>query len=262
MDNLATLFTKIEAGLLEYGSQNLPAKQVKNALDAFKHFEGRTLTDEQVFEMLVFIVFYSGFRAETVNQKRDIIRGHFPSISTVESYTEQDINKILADPAMIKNRGKVKGCVANAEALSSIIEEHGSFKGYLDTFQAERSFENLMLLKEELQGLFSFLGGITVYHFLTDLGMPVLKPDRVIMRMFQRLGLIENSGQLLKSVIIGRKIAEATELPIRYIDIVLVAYGQAESTQFGVDKGICLIKPRCEICRVSSMCDYYNKQGR
>ena len=32
MDNLATLFTKIEAGLLEYGSQNLPAKQVKNAL--------------------------------------------------------------------------------------------------------------------------------------------------------------------------------------------------------------------------------------
>lgn len=89
--------------------------------------------------------------------------------------------------------------------------------------------------------------------------MQVLKPDRVIMRMFQRLGLIENSGQLLKSVIVGRKLAEANELPIRYIDIVQVAYGQSQSTQFEIDKGICLNKPRCEICRVSSMCNYYKK---
>ena len=88
-----------------------------------------------------------------------------------------------------------------------------------------------------------------MYHFLTDIGMPVLKPDRVICRIFQRLGLIENEQQLLKTVIQGRKFAGATCYPIRYIDIVFVAYGQVQSLEFGMEKGICLKKkPLCNLC--------------
>lgn len=115
-----------------------------------------------------------------------------------------------------------------------------------------------MLLKEGLEGHFSYLGGITVYHFLTDIGLKVLKPDRVICRIFKRLGLIENENQLLKTVIHGRKMAEQTQLDIGYIDIVLVAYGQEQSEAFGIDKGICLSKPRCEYCDkgIKDLCSY------
>jgi DNA-3-methyladenine glycosylase I len=68
------------------------------------------------------------------------------------------------------------------------------------------------------------------------------------------LGLTETEGQLLKTVLQGRKFAEATGLPIRYIDIVFVAYGQAQSMEFGIDRGICLKNPRCNECGVKEFC--------
>ena len=135
-----------------------------------------------------------------------------------------------------------------------MIDEHGSFARYVASFAAAGSFVNLLLLKEELEARFQYLGGVTVYHFLTEIGMPVLKPDRVISRIFHRLGLIETEGQLLKTVIQGRKFADATGLPIRYVDIVFVAYGQARSIEFGMDRGICLKEPRCGECGLKEFC--------
>jgi DNA-3-methyladenine glycosylase I len=109
---------------------------------------------------------------------------------------------------------------------------------------------------------FDYLSKITSYHFLTDIGMPVLKPDRVIRRIFYRLGLIEDESeseaQLLDSVYQGRKFVQATGYPIRYIDIVFVAYGQVYSTGTGIGQGICLKDhPRCEVCGVRDDCRYF-----
>lgn len=97
-----------------------------------------------------------------------------------------------------------------------------------------------MRLRDELESIFYGLGKVTSFHFLIDIGKPVLKPDRVICRVFERLGLIENREQLLEAVLQGRKFAEATGYPIRYIDIVFVAYGQVKSSEYGIDRGICL----------------------
>jgi len=72
------------------------------------------------------------------------------------------------------------------------------------------------------------------------------------------LGLIEDEKQLLKMVIQGRKFAEATGHPIRYIDIVFVLYGQMSAREVGLEKGICLeANPNCSICGVQNYCDYY-----
>jgi DNA-3-methyladenine glycosylase I len=138
--------------------------------------------------------------------------------------------------------------------IRELIEEHGSVARYIASFEPAASFENLLLLKEELEGRFQYLGEVTVYHFLTELGLDVLKPDRVICRIFRRLGLIEREDQILKTVIQGRKFREATGLPMRYIDIVFVAYGQAQSLEFGLDRGICLTKPRCSVCGLRDFC--------
>ena len=111
-----------------------------------------------------------------------------------------------------------------------------------------------MLLKEELEFRFDYLGGITVYHFLTDIGLDVLKPDRVLVRIFQRLGLIESEKQLLKTVIQGRKFAAATGHSIRYIDIIFVTYGQQGQ------EGICFTKnPKCNLCGLTEKCNYYKQ---
>jgi len=119
-----------------------------------------------------------------------------------------------------------------------------------------------MLLKEELEYRFAGLGPITTYHVLTDIGLRVIKPDRVICRIFKRLGLIESEEQLLKTVIQGRKFADATGLPIRYIDIVFVSYGQVQSQEFGLSRGICLEKnPLCSACGATAHCRYFAKHA-
>lgn len=144
---------------------------------------------------------------------------------------------------MIKNVNKITAVIENAKVFNEIVNKYDSFYNYLKSFEPESSFENLMLLKEELEYKFTYLGGITVYHFLTDIGLDVLKPDRVLTRIFKRLGLIEDEKQLLKTVIQGRKFAEATGKSIRYIDIIFVTYGQQTK------EGICFSKnPRCNIC--------------
>jgi DNA-3-methyladenine glycosylase I len=229
----------------------------------FKRFETKVLTDKEIFEILILIIFYSGFRASTVENKEQIILEHFPDYETVSNYSESDIKNMLSDPKMIKNERKIRACISNSKRIKEIIRKFGSFKNYIDSLDATNSFENLILLKEELEYRFEYLGGTTVYHFLTDLGFNVLKPDRVILRIFKRLGLIENEKQLLKSVIIGRQFAKNTGYSIRYIDIIFVKYGQqGESKMFGLKNGICLEKnPNCTICGLNDFCEYYKNNN-
>lgn len=228
----------------------------------YKTYENKIHSDKDLYQLLVMIIFYSGFRASTVESREQIIRNHFPDPNTVSSYSEKEVGAILTDPGMIKNIKKIRSCVANAKVFKKIIDEFGSFNNYLENFKPRESFENLILLKEELEYKFEFLGGTTVYHFLTDLGFNVIKPDRVIMRIFKRLGLIESEKQLLKTVVQGRKFAEATGHPIRYIDIIFVKYGQqGPSDEFGLANGICLNhNPSCRVCGMVDLCQYYKEK--
>lgn len=225
--------------------------------DKYSNFFNLTFsnrTDDEYFNMLKLIVFYSGFKADTVTRKLHIINNHFPDYKTISLFDEKNILAILSDKEMIKNRDKISAIISNAKTFKNIVDQYGSFQNYLESFEPELSFENLMLLKEELTYKFDYLGGITVYHFLTDIGLLVLKPDRVLTRIFERLGLIENEKQLLKTVIQGRKFAAATKKSIRYIDIIFVTYGQQGS------EGICLSKnPKCNLCGLTNQCNYFRQ---
>jgi DNA-3-methyladenine glycosylase I len=251
------VFRQVEESLIQYGSRHLSPAQIHAELDVYKTFADRELTDDLCFSILLYVVFYSGFRAATVTARTEAINRWFPNWRTVADYADDNVTAIMSDPGMVRNRRKITACIENAKVMRQLIAEHGSIAQYIASFAPANSFENLLLLKEELEARFHYLGGITVYHFLTDIGMPVLKPDRVICRIFNRLGLTETDGQLLKTVIQGRKFAEATGLPIRYIDIVFVAYGQAQSMEFGIDRGICLKEPRCYECGVKEFCRWY-----
>lgn len=226
--------------------------------DDFKNYENRPLTDSAYFDTLIAIVFYSGFKAGTVTKKLDIIRTYFPDYQSVSLYDDGKVSEIMNDNEMIKNKKKIKACINNAMVFGKIIQKFGLFENYVNSFKPKESFENLMLFKEEIEYKFDYLGGVTAYHFLTDIGLPVLKPDRVITRIFKRIGLIENEKQLLKTVIQGRKFAQATGHPIRYIDIIFVKYGQmGEDNDFGLDDGVCLERnPKCTICGIKNHCEY------
>jgi DNA-3-methyladenine glycosylase I len=251
------IFFKAESSLRDYCS--LSEDDFKKNFGYYKTYENQDLKDSQYYERLVEVIFYSGFKAETVDKKMSIIKSYFSDFQTVAEYDESIFFKIMQDERMIRNEKKISACIKNAKIFNEIVEKNGSFKQYIASFKPQDSFENLMLLKEELQYTFSFLGDITSYHFMTDIGLSVLKPDRVITRIFKRIGLIESEEQLLKTVIHGRKFSQETGYPIRYIDIIFVTYGQLGNDEyFGIeDGGICLSKnPKCDICGIRESCSY------
>lgn len=124
----------------------------------------------------MFVAFYSGFKAATVTSKKEVIKRNFPSWQVVAGYGEADIERILNDPDMIAHERKVRACVANARTFRDLVGRYGSFKAFLDQHLPSDSFEDLMLLKELLQTTFDYLGGVTVYHFMTDI---VLAPIQI-----------------------------------------------------------------------------------
>lgn len=254
MTNYKDIFEKIENTIRQQSI--LSEEDFIKQFGRFKKFENKKLNDNKIFKILTMIVFYSGFRSSVVESKEEIILGHFPDYQTVSQYSEEDYNIILSDTKMIRNRNKIKACIQNAKKFKTIVNKYGSFQNYLDSFNANDSFENFFILKDKLCN-FSFLGETTVYHFLSDLGFNVLKPDRVILRIFKRLGLIENDERLL-AIKQGKLFAKETGLPIRYIDIIFVKYGQiGKSVEFGLKDGVCLEKnPKCNICDITEYCNY------
>lgn len=248
--NYIDIFSKIEESLRK--NSGLSEQSFNDRYSSFRNLTFNQRTNDQYFQILKLIVFYSGFKADTVNKKLDIINSHLPDYNTISFFGSEQIENMITDKNMIKNKLKIEAVINNAKMFKSIINEHGSFHNYINSFTPMNSFENLMLLKEELEYRFYFLGGITVYHFLTDIGLPVLKPDRVLTRIFKRLGLIEDDKQLLKTVLQGLKFAELTGKPIRYIDIIFVTYGQQ-----AID-GICFSKnPKCNLCSLTNQCSHY-----
>jgi len=247
-------------------NSGLSEEEFDKRLDKYKKFENRDYSDDEYFDKLVQVVFYSGFKEQIVNAKLDIIKSYFSNYQKVLNYGEHEIKEMMQDEKMIKNRDKIESCIKNARTFKELIEEYGSFQRYVNSFKIKDSFgnysfENLMLFKEEIEFNFSYLGTTTSYHFMTDIGLPVLKPDRVVKRIFCRLGFIdtqEMDKQILKTIIQGRKMSEAVGWPIRAVDIILIRYGQVgKDEEFDLEGGICLeANPKCHICGVKKFCHF------
>jgi DNA-3-methyladenine glycosylase I len=265
------IFDALEATLFEIGSQKVSREQIRAELEPWKLLEGRKFTDDECYRKLVHIVFYSGFRAQTVSDKIHVIDRHFPDYKTVLKYSNQELQAILRDPEMIANRLKVEACIENAKQFGRIIEKHGAFQKYVDSLPRADSGQSVIVLRDKFRRLFKFLGPRTAFHFMMDIGIPVLKPDRVVERIFKRIGLVPESlhdSDALYVALIqeGRKFARATGYSIRYIDIVFVCYGQVQAKEVGIERGICLSDgeggPSCSVCGVKQNCDYYAHSRR
>jgi DNA-3-methyladenine glycosylase I len=129
-------------------------------------------------------------------------------------------------------------------------------------------------LRADIKKRFHFLGPITSLHYLMEVGYNLVKPDRVIDRIFSRLHLVEGlpnpdnpdpalltGEQRCQIVQVGQRIADATKRPIRYVDLVFVVYGQVKAKNpEDLPQGICLDeKPRCNLCGITDYCRYGSK---
>jgi DNA-3-methyladenine glycosylase I len=254
--NYKDLFQKMEATLRR--ESFLSKEEFEKQWGKFKGFHYKNESDEQLYWHIVKVIFYSGMNAATVTSRLSAIATHLYDYKIVKDYSEPDIENILNDPNVIRNEKKVRACVTNAKIFDGIVHSHGSFHGYIESFGDLDEESSLDELRDDLVVRFDFLGPTTVYHFMLDMGLRVWKPDRIIGRILKRLSLIDDKQDTEQTVRMGREIEDQVGLPIRYIDIVFVKYGQQGGEEnFGLQKGICLERnPRCSICGISEYCNY------
>jgi DNA-3-methyladenine glycosylase I len=85
----------------------------------------------------------------------------------VANYTEEDRNRLLSNPNIIRNRLKINAAIENAKRILQIQEEFGSFENWLQKHHPQSLEEWTKLFKKT----FLFTGGEIVNEFLMSIGL-------------------------------------------------------------------------------------------
>jgi DNA-3-methyladenine glycosylase I len=91
-------------------------------------------------------------------------------IKKVARYKEKDIERLLHDAGIIRNRLKVSAAIYNAQQLLVIQKEFGSFRTWLD-IQAKDLGQDKSAWLKLFKKHFKFVGGEIVGEFLMSIGL-------------------------------------------------------------------------------------------
>ncbi|GGT28818.1 DNA-3-methyladenine glycosylase I [Nonomuraea spiralis] len=86
---------------------------------------GRPLKgDDEVFERVALEAFQSGLSWLTILRKRENFRAAFDGFSIVKvaDYTEHDVERLLGDAGIVRNRAKIEAAIGNARAALALPE--------------------------------------------------------------------------------------------------------------------------------------------
>src|SRR5262249_6570181 len=121
-----------------------------------------------LFERLVLEINQAGLSWLTILNKRAAFRGAYAAfeVDRVAGFGPDDIERLLADPGLIRNRLKIDSPVANARGLQALRLSHGSFSDWLEAHHP-RPIEAWTSL---FRRTFRFTGGQIVSEFLLSLG--------------------------------------------------------------------------------------------
>jgi len=143
----------------------------------------RTYDESAMFEALTLGVFEAGLSWSVVFGKRDAFRKAFRGfdVPTVAAMTERDVDRLVQDASIIRNRGKIQATVDNARAMlaasPSLMELAKSYA--ITRERAPRSIADLPTSTPQAdawakqlkaQG-YRFVGPTSVYAFMQNVGV-------------------------------------------------------------------------------------------
>lgn len=125
-------------------------------------------SDDLLFERLILEINQAGLSWNTILKKADAFRVAFDgfSISKVAAYQQADIERLMSDQSIIRNRKKIEAAIRNATVIRSLHEHGSSFKGWLDSRLCLPEKEWV----SEFKNTFSFTGPEIVKEFLLSTG--------------------------------------------------------------------------------------------
>lgn len=89
--------------------------------------------DHKLFEMLILEGAQAGLSWITILRKREHYRRVFHDFDPVKvaAMTDADVERLLQDPGIVRNRLKVNSAIRNARVFLAMQREHGSFAAWL-----------------------------------------------------------------------------------------------------------------------------------
>jgi 3-methyladenine DNA glycosylase Tag len=107
-------------------------------------------------------IFTAGMNWKVIEAKWDGIRAAFDNFDAekIAAYTPYDVQRLMADPHVIRNRKKIEAIIDNAGELLVVDREYGGFENYL------ASFADNDALVQDLHRRFAFLGESVAHFFL------------------------------------------------------------------------------------------------
>jgi len=142
-----------------------------------------TYDEAAMFEALTLGVFQAGLSWAIVFGKRDAFRTVFHGfdIAKVAAMTDRDVDRLLQNPSIIRNRAKIQATVDNARAMRSASPSLATLaKSYEHTRKrAPRSLAELPASTPEADAFatrlksqgYRFVGPTSVYAFMQNIGI-------------------------------------------------------------------------------------------
>lgn len=144
--------------------------------------------DATLFEFLILETFQAGLSWITILRKRENFRKAFDQFDykKIAQYGQDEIDTLLQDPGIIRNKLKVHATITNAQAFMEIQNEFGSFSDYIWGFVDGNPIKNTLnnykeapattvlsdtISKDLKKRGFKFVGSTVIYAHMQATGM-------------------------------------------------------------------------------------------
>lgn len=124
--------------------------------------------DNELFCRLVLEINQAGLSWEMILKKEVTFRKAYDNfvIEKVAAYTEDDRERLMNNPGIIRNRLKINAAIENARTIMALQKEYGSFEKWLEQHHPKTKDEWVKIFKKT----FRFTGGEIVNEFLMSTG--------------------------------------------------------------------------------------------
>jgi len=147
-----------------------------------------TFDDRKLFEFLILEGAQAGLSWQTILNKRDGYRSAFKNfnIEKVAKFSKADVERLMSDESIVRNRLKIESTITNAKISLQIIEEYGSLSKYLWSFVGGKPRSNKFKDLKDIPATvtesddmskvlkkrgFKFVGSTICYAFMQAVGM-------------------------------------------------------------------------------------------
>lgn len=144
--------------------------------------------DQLLFEFLILEGAQAGLSWSTILHKRENFRKAFDNFdyNKISKYTEQQIEDLMNNKGIIRNRRKIEAVIVNAKAFLQVQKEFSSFDKYIWKFVNYKTVDNKFkelsdlpskteqseqMSKDLKKRGFKFIGPTICYAFMQAVGM-------------------------------------------------------------------------------------------